>query len=363
MNDQVRWLLGLAASLLLLVTGIPQPAGADGGVFPAPRFDVEMPAQKAILVYNEKSGHEDLILSVKLQSGSEAAWVVPMPSLPEVKAASPKWFEQLSDLTQPKIENLWRTDPSGQKCVEAIAEAPAGVDLLSREQVGIYDVSILSADKQGALLDWLNTNGYAFPEEGGPLLDTYVEEGGWYFVAVRVLPGERAGLEGDVHPLWFSFDVERPIYPMRLTALMKDNLDVLIYVLSDHRMVILGQAFETEFTGELFLQIRGEVGTEVGAEEVELLTQRPYYVTKLRERLDASAIAQDLYFDHAASDEPYRKVIYITTWVCSGATQPAPGQVTSERPSAGIYVGLAALGLLAGLGLVWWWPRRKSDEK
>lgn len=359
MSDHLRWFLGLAAILLLLAAGHPQPVSADGMVITIEVEAVKMPTQKAILVYDEKSGHEDLILSVEVQGGSEAAWVVPVPSLPEVKAASSMWFEQLSHLSQPRIEYRVRSIP----CVETVVTVEVGkeivVELLSREQVGIYDVSILSADEPGALLDWLNKNGYAFPDEGGPLLDTYIEEGGWYFVAARVLPGERANLAGDVHPLWFSFDAERPLYPMRLTALMKDYVDVLIYVLADHRMVIPGQPFGTDFAAELRLQSRG--WGEVDTEEVDLLTHRPYYVTKLRGYMGASAMTQDLYFDRAPSDEPYRQVIYKEKVVCIEATQ-SPS--SSERPPASICVGPAMLGLLPVLGLVRpWRSRRKSDEE
>ena len=128
------------------------------------------------------------------------------------------------------------------------------MEVISREEVGVYDVSILSADEPGALVDWLNENGYAYPEEGEPLLDTYMEEGGWYFVAARVLPGKSDRLDGDVHPLWFSFYTARPIYPMRLTSLMRGHIHVLIYVLADHRMGIPRLPFETEFAGELALK-------------------------------------------------------------------------------------------------------------
>jgi hypothetical protein len=97
MNRHIRLLFGLAGLLMLLLAAISKPACADGIAFPvvevegydAHEADVEMPAQKAILVYDAQSQREDLILSVELRGGPEAAWVVPVPSLPEVKAASP----------------------------------------------------------------------------------------------------------------------------------------------------------------------------------------------------------------------------------------------------------------------------------
>jgi len=236
LTRRARFLVGVVV-IALLVIFVPLPARADGYVVPLYGLegDVEMPAQKAIIVYDSEADHEDLILSIKLLSESpEAAWVVPVPSLPEVRPASTDWFVQLSDLTQP-LEYV-STSPLCCTCGGAMGTEPVGVEVVERERVGLYDVSTLSANDPAALLEWLDENGYAFPEEGGSILEFYVQEGGWYFVAARVLPEEVEGLDGDVHPLWLSFDAQEPVYPMRLTALVGGTIDVLLYVLADHRM-------------------------------------------------------------------------------------------------------------------------------
>jgi hypothetical protein len=154
---------------MLLLAAIPQPAGADGIAIEVVdsrdpyEHDVEMPAQKAILVYDEQSQREDLILSVELRGGPEAAWVVPVPSLPEVETASPEWFEQLSDMTKPIVE--YRTETiyreAGGEIGVTVGEEVV-VEVISREEVGVYDVSILAAGEPGALVNWLNENGYAY---------------------------------------------------------------------------------------------------------------------------------------------------------------------------------------------------------
>jgi hypothetical protein len=367
MNRHMRLLFSLAALLMLLLAAIPRPAGADGiPVEPAgwdPNSDIEMPAQKAILVYDEQSQREDLILSVELKGGPEAAWVVPVPSLPEVKTASAKWFEQLSDMTKPIVEHRTKTiyrKAGGEITVGE--EVEVEVEVISRGEVGVYDVSILSADEPGALVGWLNENGYAYPEEGEPLLDTYMEEGGWYFVAARVLPGKSDRLDGDVHPLWFSFNTARPIYPMRLTSLMRGHIHVLIYVLADHRMGIPRLPFETEFAGELALK---PVDAE-NDQAVELLTQGPYYVTKLRdERLFPSYLTEDIYFEQSASDEPYRKVVYETRYQYVDVTDPAEpssGSERSETLQGGGWLGWGlTLVLILALGLICWWGFRRDS--
>lgn len=302
------WLLFLGGTVVLLMSLVPLPARADGAPLPpyGREADIDMPGQKAIIVYDAGRGREDLILSVKLLGDSpEAAWVVPVPSRPEVNTASAEWFVQLSDLTQPEVKMRLNVIPL-MGAMAAEDEATGGVELLSRQQVGAYDVSVLAAERPGALLDWLDEHGYAFPEEGQLILDAYVREG-WYFVASRVLSGEAARLDGDVQPLWLSFETEQLVYPMRLTALVDQSIDVLLYVLSDHRVETEDVNFEVEFAGRLRLEPEPSETGGLG----ERLTGRDYYVTKLRNSdYPAWQATQDIYFQRAPSDEPYRRVVY-----------------------------------------------------
>ncbi len=377
MSRHLRLLLVLAASLALLVAGSSGPVHSDGIAIVIEAYEIEMPAQQAIIVWDEEKGHEDLILSVELLGSPEAAWVVPVPALPEVETARPDWFLQLSYVTKPIVE--YRTETIYREAGGPITvgeEVEVEVEVISREEVGVYDVSILSADKADALLEWLHDNGYPFPEEGGPILDAYVEEGGWFFVAARVLPDGSDQLAGTVHPLWFSFDTQQPIYPMRLTALLGEPVDVLIYVLAEHRMEAKPVKFSTEFAGELKLF---SPASEDNADLRELLSNRRYYVTKLHEgALSPGWMTQDFTFEQAESDEAYRQVVYHTRYVYLSATEPSSTEVVGgptasavptehpkERPPMDdnwliLGVGLGALGVLAVLALV---RRRRSRRR
>jgi hypothetical protein len=311
-----QWsVLGAFAILLLLLT--PWPTSADGVSWPPyPVPDFAMPDQKAIIVYDAQRQREELILSVQLLGGPEAAWVIPVPSRPEVREASADWFDQLARLTRPA------PDPGVWGPTLALPAGPESTPVLDvvRKRVGIYDVGILSGGDSTALHEWLNRNGYDFPDEGKPILDVYVNEGSWYFVAARVHPdessadksaaGETAQLAGDVQPLWFSFDTAQPMYPMRLTALVENPIDVLIYVLGDHRMRT--DDFVTEYADRQRLEPLLDDGrdedetleSEEGSLEA-LLTGREYYVTKLRRTdLVPGEISDDLYLQRSGTDTP-----------------------------------------------------------
>jgi hypothetical protein len=118
-------------------------------------------------------------------------------------------------------------------------------------------VSIPAADDLAALLDWVSGNDYEFPESGLPISEEQVAEG-WTFAAAGIQPDEQAKLDQEVHPLWPSFATDSPVCSMRLTALVDNELDVLICTLADHHTKTPCSALKTEFAGELQLEpVRG----------------------------------------------------------------------------------------------------------
>ena len=149
-----------------------------------------------------------------------------------------------------------------------------------------------------------------------------------------MLPDEAERLDGDVHPLWLSFDVDEPVYPMRLTALTGGTIDVLLYVLADHRMMLEG--FETEFAGELALK------PEEKEEEdalVSLLTDQSYFVTRLRDvNYNTEEIEDDLYIQRTPNDDPYHKIV--------------------REEGGGDLRSALALSLLIGVAVVGWRMRQ-----
>lgn len=103
-----RCLLLLLA--LLVVPGMAQRAAADGMVFKRPLVadDPWIPDQRALL--NWMDGEETLVIETSVNGGGEdLAWVVPMPSVPEVEEAPAGLFPLLAEAFGPrlKIEDPW----------------------------------------------------------------------------------------------------------------------------------------------------------------------------------------------------------------------------------------------------------------
>jgi hypothetical protein len=221
------------------------------------------------------------------------AWVVPVPNVPEITVTDPELFWELSDFTATEIPH------GGFGCGAAAPGGQEGVDVIEEQVVGPYATAILSATNATALADWLNANGYIFPEHGEEIANEYIEKE-WYFVATKINAVENntgyALAEGAIEPIVLSFASDQIVYPLRISSLSTANAttpEVLLYVLADHVMVpeqyplYIGYGNWTENAFTL------EFGSNVSVEdlsEYEILpelvsTYLPgdeFYLTKLR---------------------------------------------------------------------------------
>jgi hypothetical protein len=274
------------------------PVLADGAAFPSSMYhDLYESAQKAVILYGNCTGNctEHLILSVSFEGDAEDfAWVVPVPNKPEITVSNPELFQELSNFTRTEI-------PHGRfECFGGYAPGgQEGVDVIEEQVVGPYATAILSATNATALVDWLNANGYTFPEDGEEIISEYIEKE-WYFVATRINAIDNdtgyALAEGAIEPIVLSFASDEIVYPLRISSLSATNAtspEVLLYVLTDHVVVpeqyplYIGygnwteNAFTLEFGDNVSVEDLSEY--EILPELVSTyLPSDEFYLTKLR---------------------------------------------------------------------------------
>jgi len=159
---------------------------ADGMMVMPPDYSekVFMPEQKAVIVWDGST--EELILESKITTEdiSSMAWLIPIESStkPVVEAADEEVFFRLSDLFTPRPKgNVYPTIFGVTGSMER-----GGVEVIEELKVDIYDITILKATDSSALINWLNSNGYSFPEAFPNLLDEYVASGNTYFIANKI---------------------------------------------------------------------------------------------------------------------------------------------------------------------------------
>ena len=291
--------------ILLLLATTATPVLADGGFFPDSVYrDLYESTQRAVILYGNSTGNyaEHLILSVTFKGDAEDfAWVIPVPNKPEIGTVAPELFWELSDLTATGFHG----GGGGFGCFGGAAPGGQdGVDVIEEQVVGPYATAILSATNATALVDWLNANGYTFPEGGEEIINKYIERE-WYFVATKINAVDQdtgyALAEGAIEPIVLSFASGDIVYPLRISSLSATNAtppEVLLYVLADHVMVPeqyplyigYGNWTENAFTLEFANNVSIEDLSEYYVLPELLSTYLPgdeFYLTKLRGSISA----------------------------------------------------------------------------
>lgn len=287
----------------LVVACVAGRAAADGKVFAREGIVATIPDQRALIHFAD--GVQTLVVETRFESSgspvdgqslsgeggdettgrSEFAWVVPVPSVPELIEVTPGLMPTVQAVFEPRVISgesgaavavssvaffvacfilLCMRSGLGVRLFVALfflfisaflllpglgksrgfeAGESTGVTLHDRRVIGHLDAAVLSAKSGETLVSWLNANGFVVPPETMPAIDGYVRDG-WSFCAARLNPvGEPDGAEALralPHPLGMRFETDLPVYPLRLTATATDSLDVDLYVLGPARAAASG---------------------------------------------------------------------------------------------------------------------------
>lgn len=234
--------LRTAALTLFFLLVLSALASSDGCFFWERGADLMEPEQVAVL--HLKDGTETLVLRVKYRGqATEFAWVVPVPSVPEVDVVErdertyvKSLFGELSMHTQRREEWIARPPSRGGE-ESGMTLGASRVDVVERKTVGVYDIAVLEAQSADALLEWLRENGFLYPADRMDVLEHYIDRD-WVFVATRIAPDElteQVALDlrtGDLQPLLLRFQSEAMVYPLRMSSLNAGEVEVLIYTLA-----------------------------------------------------------------------------------------------------------------------------------
>lgn len=214
---------------------------ADGKVVPPRDYtgSLEERAQEALIVFHSSEtpgqAKEDLILKIQVSGQADRfAWVVPLPSEPDIGKEDPKLFSELFAY----VENRRRLERKsegahGGKSAPAAEEARP-VEVLSRQTVGEFDVAVVRENESGGLNPWLEREGYQPLAGAEDVLDFYRQKG--YVYACMKVSAEALAKGGQIesHPLRFTFSTggrDGIFFPMKLTGLQSEPFDVNLYVL------------------------------------------------------------------------------------------------------------------------------------
>lgn len=277
------------AVVCLSVALSASPAAADGCKMPEVAFATmpEIPAQRAMIVW--KDGVETLVVETAFTTASPTVgWVLPLPAEPQTLApADPDMLTSLEMTSGPNLSDPYASWPScavwglifiapvclifvvsktslndvravilwvfifvfiaafwlptlGGKVKSAAfgGAGVSGVEVTSVQRIGSYEAAVLRADTAAALSDWLAANKLKSLDDAGQrIVDDYIARK-WCFVVARHAGGE--GRTATAHPIAATFRAERPVYPMKLTALAGSTTRVDLFVAADDGMYAPG---------------------------------------------------------------------------------------------------------------------------
>ncbi len=237
----------LAATAALVATTLVAPdADACGGCFIAPTENTVVTGHRmAVSISPDQS-----ILWDQIQYSGNAAdfsWVLPVKQGAVVEVASDAFFDVLEAATQvtvtapPEGCAVNNGGGSGFGCgdsesfagLDARGESnTGGVQVIHEGTVGPYETVTLRATEPNALRNWLDTNGYALPDDVAPIVDAYVEEE-FDFIALKLAPNQ--GVQ-QMQPVRVVTPGSSVALPLRMVAAGAGaTVDLVLYVIGEGR--------------------------------------------------------------------------------------------------------------------------------
>jgi len=213
------------------------------------------PAGEQIIYHaDDDKGTTQMDVLVSYEGPAETfAWIVPVPSVPDLDTLPPEIFGLLDGLTTMQFQSVQtyeRACPArtpGFDDFLADTDAPRGggggggdqppadaVEVHDRQEVGPYEAVTLSGDSADAVVQWLQDHDYFLTDDLIPALAPYVAED-QLFVALRLAKGKDTG---DLAPLSLTWKGTRPAIPLRLTAIAaQPDMPVDVFLLGRGRAV------------------------------------------------------------------------------------------------------------------------------
>lgn len=296
----------LAAFLVLLAFTASTAYACGCGIYVPREGDVSVAQERAVVRWD--GAREDIVMSLGvLGESQEAAIILPVPARAEVKLAPAEIFDELAEMTKPRVEEqiewVFGLGYGVGAMPEVVGGAPTGVNVLSRQNIGPFDVANLAATDTDALKTWLDENEFQLDAGVMELMQPYVDEN-WTFVAVRLRP-EHAGQElgGDLAPLWISFDSAELVYPMRASANADISQTLYLYILADHRV-----EKQNSFGASRVAYADWVEPANVSNSALAPLVTRKVFLTKFVDTVNPAQVNDDFKFTIALQDTTFREV-------------------------------------------------------
>ncbi|MEV6064100.1 DUF2330 domain-containing protein [Nocardia asteroides] len=254
---------------------------------------------------------ETVLMRLGMQfDGDDAALIVPTPRPATVSAGDAASFAELSRLTAPEVvtERRWFGGGGGDGATSGAAPG-SGPEVLGKVQLGPLEATTLRGGDLTGVREWLDANGYQLRPEVSATIEPYLREG-WSFVAMRLTSAKP--LSGALDPVQLTFESDRLVYPMRMSAAATGAQSVHLYVFGEHRVIrtdadTASQSTITEFASPV---------ADLTDPDLKALAASGNYLTELSVRITRpAAITTDFTFGPAPTDDVVRDRVVTEEYV------------------------------------------------
>jgi hypothetical protein len=181
-------------------------------------------------------------------SAQEFGWLLPLPSIPELKLGTDELFNSLINATQPKYRLIAQYNgncgfqpfngrgggPTAVPSAGASQDAGGNGPLVIQASIGPYDYAVLKADSKDDMLAWLAANRYFVPAGTDETVGAYIRPGA-YFLALKLRSGQSTG---DLQPVVVQYLSDLPMIPIVLTSVAaQPNMGVQVWILGAARAI------------------------------------------------------------------------------------------------------------------------------
>jgi hypothetical protein len=223
--------------VLLLLAVVSGDARAFCGFYVA-QGDAKIYNQSSKVVLARDGDRTVLTMASDFQGDpKQFAVVIPVPVVlkkEQVHVADPGIVDRLNDYSVPRLveytdpnpcpeaaRNLGialKALPSRSGSVHQISEMAlmGDVRIAARYKVDEYDILILSASEGRSLDRWLRANGYRIPDGAPPVLQSYIRQGMYFFVAKVDLNEQKRLGYTFLRPIQVAYESPKFMLPIRL---------------------------------------------------------------------------------------------------------------------------------------------------
>lgn len=208
-------------------------ASACGGLF-CQNIPVDQSAERIIFNINRDGTITAMVNINYTGSAPNFAWVVPVPTPPDLDVGDMTTIMELDQLTQPQYVAPPNDCPIfAMPAMSADSTRGGGVTVFSQGSVGPYNYAVIGGSDASELVAWLKENQYRVLDSMIPLMQPYASDG-MVFLAMKLQPEKNVQ---DIAPVKMTYKSIKPMIPLRLTAVAANpNMGVLTWIFAPSQM-------------------------------------------------------------------------------------------------------------------------------